>query len=315
MTEMTARTWVGGGNNNARNPNDWDPVGAPQPGDSLLLPGGSIINVRGNDLRGDPLVMSGTSEFSPDQPAILNLFHHARVTLENDPAPHGPSSAVVNVHGTALLDIVSIQFPPFPLSATVNLTDHAKLSGSFQMGFLSVLTIAGGNDTRYVNDGTDTLSGGDITINTDVVGRGTFQVNEGGVTPTSSQGGRLEFSGFVSKGQTIDVSGGIAGTSPPTPRTSTVQIDDPKQFHGMIDLHAVSLADLVGLANADSWSYRHDILSISNAYGQVIDKLRVVSDAMPASGINGLSVSKNAAGDVLVNPGSDFHGSLALPMT
>jgi hypothetical protein len=83
----------------------------------------------------------------------------------------------------------------------------------------------------------------------------------------------------------------------------------------MVDLHAVSLADLVGLANADSWSYRHDILSISNAYGQAIDKLRVVSDAMPASGINGLSVSKNAAGDVLVSPGSDFHGSLALPMT
>jgi len=94
---------------------------------------------------------------------------------------------------------------------------------------------------------------------------------------------------------------------------ASLKIDHPEDFHGTIDLHNVSLADLVGLAEADSWSFRNDMLSIKNACGTVIDKLHVVSDASSTNGIHGLSVSMSPAGDVLIRPGADFHGTLALP--
>jgi hypothetical protein len=67
------------------------------------------------------------------------------------------------------------------------------------------------------------------------------------------------------------------------------------------------------LAQADSWSYKNDLLSIKTACGKVIDRLHVVSDA--SGSVHGLSVSKTAAGDLLVSPGADFHGSLVLQST
>ena len=50
---MTDRTWLGGGNNNARNPNDWSPTGAPQPGDILSMPNGGrcCVNWAKNSVR------------------------------------------------------------------------------------------------------------------------------------------------------------------------------------------------------------------------------------------------------------------------
>jgi hypothetical protein len=38
---MTTRRWNGGGNDRASNPDNWLPTGAPQPGDSLWMNGGS----------------------------------------------------------------------------------------------------------------------------------------------------------------------------------------------------------------------------------------------------------------------------------
>jgi hypothetical protein len=45
---MTTRTWIGGGNNRADNPNDWAPNGVPQPGDMLRAGvdgSGTVMNV------------------------------------------------------------------------------------------------------------------------------------------------------------------------------------------------------------------------------------------------------------------------------
>ena len=52
---MTDRTWIGGGNNDASDPNDWNPTGVPLLGDSLLMPDGGTMNIIGNDLVGDRL--------------------------------------------------------------------------------------------------------------------------------------------------------------------------------------------------------------------------------------------------------------------
>jgi hypothetical protein len=62
---------------------------------------------------------------------------------------------------------------------------------------------------------------------------------------------------------------------------------------------------------AASWTYRDDILTIADAKGHTFDKLRIDDKASSFNG--GLALSRTATGDVLVSPGTDFHGSLALP--
>jgi probable HAF family extracellular repeat protein len=306
----SVRTWTGAASSIASDPANWSPSGTPQPGDRLLLPGGSTINISDDDLRGDPLIMSGTSA-----PATLNLSHHTRLALENDPSVPVLSNAVVNVSGADSLHVISK--PPNPslaLSVTVNLIHHARLLANFEMTYGS-LTISGNHHTEYVNKGTNILLGNNATINTDVDGSGSFQVSSAQVSAGSAADGRLEFNGSVSKDQTVQLLGHnfshdgaiVAGGA------ARLQVDRPIAFHGTVDLQDLSLVDLVGLAKADSWSYKNDMLSIFNSHGKVVDRLHVVSDATSTGSIHGLSVSKHAAGDVVVSPGTDFHGSLALP--
>lgn len=112
----------------------------------------------------------------------------------------------------------------------------------------------------------------------------------------SGSGNYLEFGGFVSGDETVDIFG------------SSVVIDEPKEFHGTVDLHDSSLADLVGLAQADSWSYANDLLTMTNHGGHVVDTLHVISDATNPGGIHGLEVSK-VGHDLHIIPGTDFSGS------
>jgi hypothetical protein len=312
---MTDRTWTGNVNNSARNPGNWDPTGAPQPGDNLLLPSGSTIDVTDDDLHGDPLVVSGAISFPPP-PTTINLSHHAHVLLEKSDFS-AAATVIVNVKGTDFLDAVTGTIgndPGGAPSLTVSLAHNARLLGSFNMRF-GTLTISDGNHARYVNNGTDSLRGTHAVIGTDVTGSGTFQVSAVQVSRTGAIPGFLEFGEFVSKGQTVDLTGlrVVDEFGNVFPTTSTIQLDEPKEFRGTVDLHDLSIADLVGLAKADSWSYENEMLSIFNGCGRLIDKLNVISDATSTGDTHGLSVSKSLAGDVLVNPGTDFHGLLASP--
>ncbi len=310
------KTWVGTAGNDAGNPANWSPAGAPQPGDTLLLPAGSTIDIRGNDLRGAPLVLA--TPYSPTgslaASATLNLSQQADVTLENGAATIGAASATVNVAGCDTLDLIStIQTsPPYgaPLSVTVNLASDASLNGSFDLGYGSSLTVTGDPHARFINSGTDTLSGATASIETGVYGSGSFKLGGEGVNPTSVAGGHLTFTSFVSQGQVIDVTGVMAAL---IVRTSEVDIANSHDFHGTLDLHDFSLASLAGLAGADAWSFKNDMLTIFDGCGQIADRVHVISDAdaTPTGGVHGLSVSLNNDGQVLVSPGADFHGSLA----
>jgi hypothetical protein len=152
------------------------------------------------------------------------------------------------------------------------------------------------------------VGGGSASFGVDVVGSGEFSVGTTGFSSTVIPG-HLEFAHFVSRGESVSLRG-AQGTLP-FPAVSTVTIDDPKAFHATLHLSDFSLADLVGLAQADSWCYAHDLLSIRNAGGQVIDRVHIVSEATSSSDVHGLSLTKSAAGDVLISPGSDFHGGLS----
>jgi hypothetical protein len=227
------------------------------------------------------------------------------------------ATVIVNAKGTDSLDVAAASIANNPgggLSLTVSLADNARLLGSFNMKF-GALAISDGDHARYVNNGTDSLSATHSVIGVDVTGSGTFQVSAVQVSRTGAIPGFLEFGESVSRGQTVDLTGlrvvdefGFVFST-----TSTIQLDEPREFRGTVDLHDLSLADLVGLAKADSWSYENDMLSIFSGCGRLIDKIHVISDAPSTGGIHGLSVSKSLAGDVLVNPGTDFHGSLASP--
>ena len=156
---MTDRTWTGNVDNSARNPGNWDPTGAPQPGDNLLLPSGSTINVTDDDLHSDPLVVSGANSFPPPPPTTINLSHHAHVLLEKSDFS-GAATVDVNVKGTDSLNIVTATTgnnPGDAPSLTVSLADNARLLGSFNMRF-GALTISDGDHARYVNNGTDSPS-------------------------------------------------------------------------------------------------------------------------------------------------------------
>jgi hypothetical protein len=254
---MTDKAWIDCfDKNKASYPANWDPSGTPQSGDTLLLPGGSTIDI-----------VNGTATISANESGL-----------------------------------------------TVNLADHASLIGNFEGQ--AALARSGCKGPKFINNGTITLQGTHDVIDLDVVGKGTFVVETWG-TPASRSPGFLEFRHSVSAGQTVDVSG--SSTSPMfggQSTVSTVKIDHPAAFHGTVDLNFLSLADLVGLAQADLWSYKDDMLSISNRCGRVIDTLRVINDDVTApGGAQGLSVSLSATGDVMVTPGGSFHGYLAAPMT
>jgi hypothetical protein len=69
---MTSRTWVGNQdhNNNASNPDNWNPRGVPRPGDSLVINSGTIA-VSQNDLAGEIL----TVNLLASPPVVIDLTH------------------------------------------------------------------------------------------------------------------------------------------------------------------------------------------------------------------------------------------------
>lgn len=215
------------------------------------------MNIRGNNFAGDGLTLDQTPAGAA--PPTLNLSHHADVLLDIPSFTSG--SAVVNVQGSDTLNVFS-DIPSSP-ELTVNLADHASLAGSLKMEF-GALTLRGGADSRYVNNGSDLLQGTRVILHTSVRGKGAFQVES-----AQSSAGRLEFGGFVSSGQDVEVTG-----DPYRSVVSHVQIDHPDAFRGSVGLGINGEVDLMGLTNADSFQLKNDILSIYSC-GEVIDTLRL----------------------------------------
>jgi hypothetical protein len=306
---VTDRAWTGDINFDAGNAGNWSPNGTPEPGDRLTVSiPGSTIDITHNVLQGDQL------SFLTD--ATINLSRHAEVSLAVRP-PGRLINVVANVAGRDSIDATiggaSIGAPPGRL--TVNLATHANLSGNFNADAGAALTISGGENARYHYDATDTFHGASAVVDADVVGSGTFLAGIGFIG-NSRIPSRLEFGGFVSEGQTVRLSGAPSIFAPfGSPSISTLVVDNSKQFHGTIDLGDFSLADLGGLVQADSWCYSNDMLSIRSSCGKVLDTLRVISDASSTGDVHGLSVSKTATGDILVSPGSEFHGLLTPSLT
>lgn len=289
---MTSRTWIGGGNNNASGANHWSPDGMPQPGDTLEMLTGTM-NIRGNDLAGDALLIN--KPYGETAPTTLNLSHHANVSVE---IPQNQTEQVtINVKGSDTLNLQNDH--PSSGGFFVNLADHASLTGNVRMTFVSAI-FNGGEGSRYLNNGNSILQGSSATFNMSVKGNGSFSVQS-----AQSFGGQLEFGGSVSYGQAVDVRGDAERL-----RISHVQIDQPHAFKGSIGLGINGQIDLIGLANADSFQLKNDVLSIYSGC-EVIDRLRLTTPAPPpfSSGpdaaITGITVHQTSAG-VVVARGLSF---------
>ena len=83
---------------------------------------------------------------------------------------------------------------------------------------------------------------------------------------------------------------------------SQLVIDHPNRFHGQVDLGSGDI-DLNGLARADSYSFRNDMLTIYASNGKALDKLRLTSNS------SAFSVEKTATGVSIYTADDTLHSS------
>ena len=83
---------------------------------------------------------------------------------------------------------------------------------------------------------------------------------------------------------------------------SQLVINHPNRFHGQVDLGSGDI-DLNGLARADSYSFRNDMLTIYASNGKAIDKLRLTTNS------SAFSVEKTATGVSIYTADDILHSS------
>jgi hypothetical protein len=177
---MVARTWIGGGNNEADNPKDWSPTGVPHSGDTLSMASGTM-NIMGHDLASDGLAIIGPAKINMDNATVASIYNPGGVSGVN---------LTVNMYGT---NHVAFDMPYS--QTTINI--HGKWIGSLNDSVgLAYATVNGGTFENVSS--TIGHDGGGAVINSDVVGVGTFLVSayHGGLAT-------LEFMRSVGAGQSV----------------------------------------------------------------------------------------------------------------
>jgi hypothetical protein len=252
----------------------------------------STMNVSGNDLAGDRVAISfstftGNLSHHAAMAANLlsskttfNLTQGSKLSLALDSGYQvGVSSAVVNLTGKNSLALSNTRS-----QVSVNLLHGARWDGTLNMGVgfgptRGLTTVNGGPLAQWNNNGHSVIDNTETAVvNVGVVGTGTFDINA--ASPLPSAMARMEFASYVGPGQSITDSGVLV-------------LDRPRLFAGHVTLATVNdlggLApapgapapsllpaeiDLQGLANADSYTFKNDMLSISSG-NAVIDRLHL----------------------------------------
>jgi len=153
-------------------------------------------------------------------------------------------------------------------SLIVNLAAFSQWTGGFHAlahNLLDGVTVNGSLGAKFMNTHSDALyTGGSSTVNAVVAGNGSFTV---------ANGATLTFDQAVGRGQIVDVGTNLMGPAP-----GTLQLNDPKEFAGIVDL-AVGFVDLKGLLNAASFTFANEILSLYGTGKTPIDTLRLTGSA------------------------------------
>lgn len=261
----TIRTWIGGGDNRASDPNHWvdsnNQPGGPQPGDTLIMNTGTI-NISHRDLAGDTLTLIGSQNTINLDKADLKLQGSTEqqqgVNFTLNARGHNDSLEMISQSGTGL-GILTF--------ATINLADHTHLLMKGNLQFASGYFIDGGPGSEIINQGSITSGRrGSHTISTNIAGHGSITLN--GATSESSN---YDINGKVGVGQTFELV--------PALQQTTLIIEQPGTFHGLLDLSGSFASEvhtrvvLEGLT-ATSYSVKGDKLNLYNGH-KIVDTLRL----------------------------------------
>ena len=246
---MPTRHWIGdpSGQNLASNPADWDPTGAPQPGDSLVMTGGTMKVTPRDRLQDDPLSFA-----DPNRVGAASAIYAASGTRLNivEPPSTGFTSSV-EIHDKGVL------------SLTANIMGLGRLRiDSAVLKFIGDSTFEGSQQTFNAN-----LSGKakiilnsashfydeTMELNGSVGHNLTFVLNPGGPPPALQIDRPLVFHGSLSM---PDTTGGVAGHAllGSLHATSAFYRDDLLTlFEGPMPYYAVRVAaDSLQVAQTDA---------------------------------------------------------------
>jgi len=218
----TSRTWFGG-TGDYTNPANWSPAGVPQPGDAAFIRSGTA-DVTGITVSGVNIALSGAGP-SPATDATVGTLSLTNARLDSNLGIgqgfaflHGvvdvngfvqstQTISVGSVHGAAQLDIDVARHSTFENDGTIR-----------PGGFLNIN--AADQTSRFINNGTFGSALGRTFIGPHVSGRGTFTLaGDPQYGPDT-----LEFESSVGAGTTVNL----------TTLETTLQLDQPMQFHGEI---------------------------------------------------------------------------------
>lgn len=204
---------------------------------------------------------TGAAVFNVSQHSTLSLgLSHADATVnlsQNSTLYYNPGygTGTINVFGRDNLTIIEDSSPG---GVAINLEQGARLSGTF-VSPLFELSMSGAEHSVFLNNGASFIGTYSTRLDVDVAGKGSMTI-----LPSTGSAGRdhLEFVKAVGSHQSI-LDGGV------------VQVDSPNQFRASVTLtSAFSEVDLVGLATADSYTFKNDMLRIFSG-NNVIDTLRL----------------------------------------
>jgi hypothetical protein len=234
------------------------------------------MNVRGNDLAGDTMSIGGANP-------IIDMSHHATVNVTqigfSDSTFNLSRHSTLNINQVVqahlLVNVSGNDHLTFKLSAgsrgTIDLARHATWHGTFSIGSFNTpfLTVNGAAHSVFDNDGTSVVAGlSQVKIDANVAGTGSFDVHS-----------LIEFGKFVGREQSVVINSTQDGDQ------GVVKIDQPHEFFGSVTMNFIPPThpfsqqtapeiDLNGLANADSYLYRKDVLVIYSGK-TAIDVLRL----------------------------------------
>lgn len=128
---MADRTWTdNSGNHRAKDPRNWDPSGAPQPGDKLsvgfMTTPDAVINVSRNDLAGNELAV-----FDPNGTVAINTRVHAQLPDLNVVG----SNVTLDVHGSVSLNTLVQQSNLHASGGTIRFIGSNLFRGPSQVEF------------------------------------------------------------------------------------------------------------------------------------------------------------------------------------
>jgi hypothetical protein len=280
ITELTfgapslVQSWSGG-SGNFSDPGKWSPPGPPEMSATMLINTGRV-HADGLVI-GNPTIRLGSSSARPTLVLQDSTLAAANTIRVDDTASDGAKGvqARIKVLG-AVTDDGAITVgaldssPPPTAHLTINIARDSSLTlgpaGRWSVGGDSTIAVnAHGGAAQLVNDGEIDMSGGSVSIDAPVSGRGVFDVGVGdGATGT----GVLEFGGSVARGETVRLTAGL------------LKLDQAMRFHGSIeDFTAASRIELSD-TRADAVSFdtnRPGLLDVY-AHHRIVAMLDIVGD-------------------------------------